>query len=67
MKITKQHIRLDLIENNQTKTLIDSDLPWPVRAEESTWSLVPGEFVHVDRRRNDFVLKRKEKEVFRCF
>ncbi|CAF4319926.1 unnamed protein product [Rotaria socialis] len=47
VNLTKQHIKVDLIESNEIKTIIDSDLPWPIRAEESTWSLVPGEYIHV--------------------
>jgi len=45
--MTKQHIKIDLIESTGLKTIIDSDLPWPIRAEDSTWSLVPGEHIHV--------------------
>lgn len=44
-----------MIESNEVKTIIDSDLPWPIRAEESTWSLVPGEHIHVMNR--TFTLK----------
>jgi hypothetical protein len=47
VNLTKQHIKIELIESNQFKILIDSDLPWAIRAEESTWSLVPGEYIHV--------------------
>ena len=47
VNIAKQHIKVELIESNTWKTIIDDDLPWPIRAEESTWSLVPGEHVHV--------------------
>ncbi len=47
VNLAKQHIKIDLIESNQLKTIIDSDLPWAIRAEESTWSLVPGEYIHV--------------------
>jgi hypothetical protein len=47
VKISKQHLKIDLIESNGTRTLLDSDLAWPVRAEDSTWSLVPGEHIHV--------------------
>jgi hypothetical protein len=32
------------------KTIIDSDLPWAIRAEESTWSLVPGEYILVNNK-----------------
>ena len=48
VNISKQHIKVDLIEVDGMKNIINSDLPWPVRAEESTWSLVPGEYIHVD-------------------
>ncbi|CAF2427712.1 unnamed protein product [Rotaria sp. Silwood2] len=47
VNLTKQHIKIDLIESNELKTLIDSDLPWTIRAEDSTWSLVPGEYIHI--------------------
>ena len=47
VNIAKQHIKVELMESNAWKTIIDDDLPWPIRAEESTWSLVPGEHVHV--------------------
>ncbi len=47
VNLTKQHIKIDLIESTGIKTIIDSDLPWAIRAEDSTWSLVPGEHIHV--------------------
>ncbi|CAF1077526.1 unnamed protein product [Rotaria sp. Silwood1] len=47
VNLTKQHIKIDIIESNEIKTLIDSDLPWTIRAEDSTWSLVPGEYIHI--------------------
>ncbi len=47
MNLTKQHIKIDIIESNELKTIIDSELPWTIRAEDSTWSLVPGEYIHV--------------------
>lgn len=49
VKVTfaKQHIKIDLLEPTGAKTLIDSDLPWPIRSEECTWSLVPGDHIHV--------------------
>ena len=50
VNIGKQHIKVELVESTGLKTLIDSDLPWPIRAEESTWSLVPGEHIHVGDR-----------------
>lgn len=50
VNIGKQHIKVELIEPTGLKTLIDSDLPWPIRAEDSTWSLVPGEHIHVGDR-----------------
>ncbi|CAF0879344.1 unnamed protein product [Adineta steineri] len=45
VNLTKQHIKVDIIESNTFKTIIDSDLPWAIRAEDSTWSLVPGEYI----------------------
>lgn len=33
--------------NEETIPLIDSDLPWDVNVEESMWSLVPKECIHV--------------------
>lgn len=50
VNLTKQHIKIDIIESNEVKNIINSDLPWPIRAEESTWSLVPGEYIHVINR-----------------
>jgi hypothetical protein len=47
VNLTKQHIKIDIIESNELKTIIDSDLPWTIRSEDSTWSLVPGEYIHV--------------------
>lgn len=38
---------MEIIEGNQPKLLIDSDLPWGIRAEESTWSLIPGECIQI--------------------
>ncbi|CAF0719294.1 unnamed protein product [Adineta ricciae] len=45
--LAKQHVKIDLIEPTGARTIINSDLPWPIRAEESTWSLVPGEHIHI--------------------
>lgn len=47
VNLSKQHIKVEIIEGNQSKILIDSDLPWGIRSEESTWSLVPGECIHI--------------------
>ncbi len=47
VNLSKQHIKIDVIESNAWKTIIDSDLPWAIHADESTWSLVPGEHIHV--------------------
>ena len=40
-------MKVDLIESNEMKTVIDSDLPWAIRPDDSSWSLVPGEHIHV--------------------
>ncbi|CAF0845380.1 unnamed protein product, partial [Didymodactylos carnosus] len=45
--IAKQHLKIDIQENGTLKTLIDSDLAWKINPEESTWSLVPGDHIHV--------------------
>lgn len=45
--LSKQHIRVDINEGTGFSKVIDSDLAWPIRSEESTWSLVPGEYIHV--------------------
>ena len=64
MKVTlsKQHIKIDWLETNGMKTIIDSDLPWAIRAEDSTWSLVPGEHIHVNEFIEEYVT---ESSLFR--
>ena len=46
--IKRKHITAGYIdENKQTVCLVDSGLPWEINVEESMWSLVPKECIHV--------------------
>ena len=34
-------------DSGSSKTLCEGELSWDIRQEESMWSLVPGEHIHV--------------------
>ncbi|XP_067932556.1 nudC domain-containing protein 3-like isoform X2 [Watersipora subatra] len=49
ISIRKKHIKASYTdEQNQSVTLVDSDLPWEINTEESMWSLVPKECIHIN-------------------
>lgn len=46
--IKKKHIHVSCQDSEgQWKNIVKGDLTWEVRAEESVWSLNPGQHVHV--------------------
>jgi hypothetical protein len=48
IKIDKEHLQVSVkSENGCLKALIDDKLPWKIRPDESTWSLHPGDHIHV--------------------
>jgi len=48
VNIKRKHISASYIdEENQVVELVDSDLAWDVNVEESMWSLVPKDCIHV--------------------
>ncbi|CAG5134483.1 unnamed protein product [Candidula unifasciata] len=47
--IQKKHIRVSaLTDDGSWSNLVDGDLSWEVNTEESMWTLIPGEFVHIN-------------------
>lgn len=48
MKVERKHVRVTYKDLKGSEVVvIDGDLCWEVHRDESTWSLVPGEQVHV--------------------
>lgn len=48
IKIEKEHLQvLVKAENGTFKQLIDDRLPWKIKPDESTWSLHPGDHIHI--------------------
>jgi hypothetical protein len=48
VQIEKQLLKAQVMnESNTWESLIDDKLPWKIRTEESTWSLLPGDHIHV--------------------
>ena len=46
--ISRQHISAAYTDSqSQTISLVNSDLAWPINVEESMWSLVPKDCIHV--------------------
>ena len=46
--IKSKHIQVSILESDgKWNVLVDNALTWDVNKEESMWTLVPGEFVHV--------------------
>ncbi|KAF6019946.1 NUDCD3 [Bugula neritina] len=49
VNIKRKHISASYIdEENQVVELVDSDLAWDVNVEESMWSLVPKDCIHIN-------------------
>lgn len=51
VSIKRKHIAVSCQAANDKseRVLVDSDLMWEVNVEESLWSLVPGNCIHVSR------------------
>lgn len=47
--IHKKHLKVSYRESSgETVVLVDDSLQWEINCEESMWTLVPGEYVHVN-------------------
>lgn len=47
--IASKHLKVSYKDTDgQTVVIVDDDLPWQIEKEESMWSLVPGDHVHVN-------------------
>ncbi|KAF8786923.1 nudC domain-containing protein 3-like [Argiope bruennichi] len=47
VNIQHAHVKVELMKNNEWSTLKEGDLSWRINVEESTWTLVPGEEIHI--------------------
>ena len=50
VNIQKKHLSASCRgDDGQMEVIVDEDLTWEVNKEESMWSLVPGEHIHVTK------------------
>lgn len=46
--IARKHLRVGYVEEGgKVKVVIDDDLTWDINKENSLWTIVPGDHVHV--------------------
>ncbi|XP_064628139.1 nudC domain-containing protein 3-like [Lineus longissimus] len=46
--IQRKHLKASYCDGTEWKDIIDEDLMWDINKEESMWTLVPGEHIHVN-------------------
>ena len=47
-EVKPKHVQVSFQDSDgRWNAVVDNELTWPVNKEESMWTLVPGEFVHV--------------------
>lgn len=46
--IARKHLRVGYVEGGgKVKVIVDDDLTWDINKENSLWTIVPGDHVHV--------------------
>lgn len=47
VNIEKEHLKVSVKDENSWKFLMSDQLPWKVKPDECTWSLFPGDHIHI--------------------
>jgi len=47
VKLNRKRVGVSYLEGGETIDVVDEELVWPINCEESMWSLIPGDCVHV--------------------